>query len=99
PPDDDARRAELERLLEETVAAEGQSVVGWRDVPVSLDHIGRAAREIAPRIRQLVIGAAHGCDQDAFERKLYVIRRVCEKAAGADLVFPSCSSRTLVYKG
>ena len=36
---------------------------------------------------------------DAFERKLYVIRRVAELAAGADLVIPSFSSRTLVYKG
>ena len=40
-----------------------------------------------------------GLDQDAFERKLYVIRRVAEHAAGADLVIPSFSSRTLVYKG
>ena len=38
-------------------------------------------------------------DQDAFERKLYVIRRVAELAAGPDLVIPSFSSRTIVYKG
>ena len=59
------------------------------------------ARAVAPTIRQLVVGAADelGRDQDAFERKLYVIRRVAELAAGADLVFPSFSSRTLVYKG
>ena len=38
-------------------------------------------------------------DQDAFERKLYVIRRVAEIAAGPDLVVPSFSSRTIVYKG
>ena len=38
-------------------------------------------------------------DQDAFERKLYVIRRVAELAAGPDLVVPSFSSRTIVYKG
>ena len=37
--------------------------------------------------------------EDAFERKLYVIRRVAELAAGPDLVLPSFSSRTLVYKG
>ena len=40
-----------------------------------------------------------GLDPDAFERKLYVIRRVAELAAGPDLVFPSFSSRTIVYKG
>ncbi len=38
-------------------------------------------------------------DQDAFERKLYVIRRVCELAAGPDFYVASFSSRTLVYKG
>ena len=38
-------------------------------------------------------------DQDAFERKLYVIRRVAELAAGPDLVIPSFSARTIVYKG
>src|SRR5207247_2346592 len=35
----------------------------------------------------------------AFERKLYVIRRVAERTSGADLVIPTFSARTLVYKG
>ena len=46
-----------------------------------------------------MIAAADGLEGDAFERKLYVIRRVAELAAGPDLVVPSLSSRTLVYKG
>ena len=51
-------------------------------------------------IRQVLIAAADEiADQDAFERKLYVIRRVIEKAAGPDLALPSFSSRTMVYKG
>ena len=47
------------------------------------------------------MAASHelAADQDAFERKLYVIRRVAELAAGPDLVIPSFSSRTIVYKG
>jgi glutamate synthase domain-containing protein 2/glutamate synthase domain-containing protein 1/glutamate synthase domain-containing protein 3 len=100
-PREDARRAELEQLLERTVRAEGQRVVAWRDVPVETDYVGITANRYAPRIRQLVIAAEDGLadDQDAFERKLYVIRRVAELAAGADLVVPSCSSRTIVYKG
>jgi glutamate synthase domain-containing protein 2/glutamate synthase domain-containing protein 1/glutamate synthase domain-containing protein 3 len=44
-------------------------------------------------------GWAAGHDQDAFERKVYVVRRVIEKSAGADIAIPSFSSRTLVYKG
>jgi glutamate synthase domain-containing protein 2/glutamate synthase domain-containing protein 1/glutamate synthase domain-containing protein 3 len=100
-PQDDTRRAELEQLLEDTVRAEGQRVVAWRDVPVDKDYVGITANWFAPYVKQLVV-AAEGelaADQDAFERKLYVIRRVAEIAAGDELVIPSFSSRTLVYKG
>jgi glutamate synthase domain-containing protein 2/glutamate synthase domain-containing protein 1/glutamate synthase domain-containing protein 3 len=96
-PRDDARRAELERLLEETVAAEGQTALGWRDVPVDDTHVGATAKAAAPVIRQLFIGSALG-DALAFERKLYVIRRLVEKQTG-DVYIASCSGRTLVYKG
>ncbi len=70
-------------------------------MPVEPSHVGRTATSVAPRIRQLVVGASPELanDQDAFERKLYVIRRVAELAAGPALVVPSLSSRTLVYKG
>jgi len=100
-PQDPARRAELERLLEDTVRAEGQEVIGWRDVPVDKDYVGITANLYAPYVKHLVVGAtgALATDRDAFERKLYVIRRVAELAAGPDLVVPSLSSRTLVYKG
>ncbi|MHB1571603.1 MAG: glutamate synthase large subunit, partial [Solirubrobacteraceae bacterium] len=58
------------------------------------------ARLSAPVIRQAIIAAGDEIeDQGAFERKLYVIRRVIERLAGADLAIPSMSSRTLVYKG
>ena len=87
------------QLVERTVADEGQRFLGWRDVPVDLSQAGTVAAGVAPRIRQAVIGAADGLEGDAFERKLYVIRRVAELAAGPDLVVPSLSSRTLVYKG
>src|SRR6202043_3268641 len=59
------------------------------------------ASSVAPVEKQLVVAASPelAADQDAFERKLYVIRRVAELAAGPDLVIPSFSSRTIVYKG
>ncbi len=105
-PDDPERRSELEALLERTVVAEGQRVIGWREVPVSLSSAGASARACAPAIRQLFVAAADGLPgtageaggQDAFERKLFVIRRVAEQAA-PDLVVASLSSRTVVYKG
>jgi glutamate synthase domain-containing protein 2/glutamate synthase domain-containing protein 1/glutamate synthase domain-containing protein 3 len=101
PADDAERRAELEQLLVATVEGEGQRVIAWRDVPMELESIGETARESAPVVRQLVVGAAPELagDRDAFERKLYVIRRVAEIAAGPDLVIPSLSARTIVYKG
>jgi glutamate synthase domain-containing protein 2/glutamate synthase domain-containing protein 1/glutamate synthase domain-containing protein 3 len=101
PRDDADRRAALERLLVETVESEGQRVVAWRDVPVDLSVVGDAAREVAPVVKQLVVATSDelAADQSAFERKLYVIRRVAELTAGPDLIFPSFSSRTIVYKG
>src|SRR5471032_2872869 len=96
-----ARRLELERLLEAAVEEEGQTVLGWRDVPVDIRHVGSHARLFAPYIRQLFVAASPELagDPAAFERRLYVIRRVAEHAAGAELVIPSFSARTLVYKG
>ena len=68
-------------------------------MPIDDAYVGRHAGVFAPVIRQLFVAAAPDLEPDAFERKLYVIRRVAELAAGADLVIPSFSSRTLVYKG
>ena len=100
-PTDDERRAKLEALLELNVRVEGQRVLGWRDIPVDTEHVGRTASETRPVMRQLIVEAGPGfeSDQDAFERKLYVIRRICELAAAPDLYIASFSSRTIVYKG
>jgi glutamate synthase domain-containing protein 2/glutamate synthase domain-containing protein 1/glutamate synthase domain-containing protein 3 len=101
-PNDDGARARLEALLERTVQDEGQQLLGWRDVPVDPEHMGEVAGACAPVIRQLFLGAAGAqlSDQDAFERKLYVIRRVCELSAEEPgLYVASSSSRTLNYKG
>jgi len=100
-PQERARRLELERLLEEVVAVEGQTVLGWRDVPVDNRHVGSQALLFAPCIRQLFVAASPELagDPAVFERRLYVIRRVAERAAGAELALPSLSARTLVYKG
>jgi len=100
-PNDPDECRELTELLEGHVEAEGQEVLGWRAVPVEPDQIGQTANASRPVISQLFIGAgpAHAADQDAFERKLYVIRRLTELGAGARCYLSSCSSRTIVYKG
>src|SRR5437764_5691780 len=99
-PTDAERRLVLEQLIEDTIAGEGQRAIWWRDVPVDDLHVGSTARLSAPVIRQVLIAASDEVgDQDAFERKLYVIRRLIEREAGPDLALPSFSSRTMVYKG
>ncbi|MCW2986024.1 MAG: gltB, partial [Conexibacter sp.] len=100
-PRDAALRRKIEQLLELNVRIEGQVLLGWRDVPVDVDHVGATANLSRPYIKQLFVGAGPGFaeDQDRFERKLYVIRRIVELAAGPDFYAPSFSSRTCVYKG
>ncbi|MDQ2623368.1 MAG: glutamate synthase large subunit [Actinomycetota bacterium] len=101
PRENEGRRDELKRFISETVEAEGQRVIGWRDVPVDHSHVGRTSNETRPHVAQIFVAAGDGviADQDAFERKLYVIRRVSEIAAGDELYIASFSSRTIVYKG
>jgi glutamate synthase domain-containing protein 2/glutamate synthase domain-containing protein 1/glutamate synthase domain-containing protein 3 len=101
-PTDEEARTSLEQLLEQTVQAEGQRLLGWRDVPVDPEHAGEVAGACRPVVRQLFVGARaeQAGDQDSFERKLYVIRRVCELTAGhPGLYVCSSSSRTINYKG
>ncbi|HWD65329.1 MAG TPA: glutamate synthase large subunit [Solirubrobacteraceae bacterium] len=99
-PSDPERRAEAVRLIEQTIEDEGQHRLLWRDVPVDDRYVGESARAVAPAISQVLVGAGDEvADQDAFERKLYVIRRRIERAALANLALPSFSSRTVVYKG
>ena len=99
-PTDHERRLELEQMIEVTVEAEGQRVIWWRDVPIDDRYAGETAKASVPYIRQVLVAADDAiADQEEFERKLYVIRRVIEHAAGDELAIPSFSSRTIVYKG
>jgi glutamate synthase domain-containing protein 2/glutamate synthase domain-containing protein 1/glutamate synthase domain-containing protein 3 len=99
-------RMSCEAILEEIVRDEGLTVLGWRDTPVNANTIGRLARSTQPYIEQVFIKRAYGMDENALERKLYVIRKRAEKEVGcADLreksffYIPSLSCRTIVYKG
>jgi len=106
PPDTAARRA-IEAIVEDIVTREGHSVLGWRDVPVDNSGLGESVLPTEPCIRQVLVGRGPDCaDQDAFERKLFVARKLIEnrvrdsELAGRDYFYvPSFSSRTLVYKG
>jgi glutamate synthase (NADPH/NADH) large chain len=110
-PQSEAARAHVTEQIEKFIAKEGQRLIGWRDVPTTLDGLGKAVIERMPVMRQCVIARGPNCaDQDAFERKLIVIRKQAqnplrkqEEKLGipglTDLYIPSFSSRTIVYKG
>ena len=81
-------------------------MLGWRDTPVEGDAIGRVARASQPYIEQIFVGRPAGMDEDTFERKLYVVRKLAErKLRESDIedkhffYIPSLSARTIVYKG
>ena len=101
--DDAAKRGSMEALLEDIIKDEGQTVLGWRDVPADSSTLGKTARSYMPFIRQIFIGKSPlVTDTPAFERKLYMIRRRAERAAiESDTSFyvSSLSSKTIVYKG
>jgi glutamate synthase (NADPH) large chain len=93
-------------IIERIVREEGLTVIGWRDIPTNGSAIGRVARGSQPYIEQIFIRHAPGMTQDQLERKLYVVRKRCEKEIReSDLrerelfYIPSLSSRTIVYKG
>ena len=106
PPDAEGRKA-CEAIVEKAVADEGQRLLGWRDVPVDDSEIGYIARDSQPLIRQVFVGrGSEVVDEAHFERKLYVIRKVIERAInGLDaesrrhFYIPSLYSNRIVYKG
>ncbi len=102
-------RDNLEAIITEVVAAEGQSVLGFRDVPVENASLSKAPEIAAsePVHRQVFIGRGEAIENDDdFERRLYILRkvisnRVHNETEGRDNGFyiVSLSSRTIVYKG
>jgi glutamate synthase (NADPH/NADH) large chain len=107
-PKEQASRLACEHELARAVKAEGQVLLGWRDVPVNRDMpMSPAVRAKEPVIRQIFIG--RGTDvivPDALERKLYVIRKTASAAIqklqlthSREYYVPSMSCRTIIYKG
>ncbi|MEE8556317.1 MAG: glutamate synthase subunit alpha, partial [Myxococcota bacterium] len=103
-PADPSRLDRSVEVVEGLIAEEGQAVLGWREVPVDPDVIGEGARRGMPVIRQVFVGRSREVEAgDAFERKLYVIRKriegVLREEATDEFHIPSFSARTLNYKG
>ncbi len=110
-PQDAASRDYAIKLFEHYITAEGQSLLGWRDVPTDLTGLGERVIETMPVIRQAIVVASPKVkDQAAFERKILTIRKqTLNNLRGIEaqrrlpglsqLYMPSFSTRTVVYKG
>ncbi len=106
-PREPASRLACEYEIERAIKDEGQTLLGWRDVPVDSEDLGESVKKVEPVIRQVFIGRSPAIRvTDALERKLYVIRksaghaiRALKLAHGTEFWVPSMSARTIVYKG
>jgi glutamate synthase (NADPH/NADH) large chain len=106
-PRDPQARAEVEKIVEEAIAGEGQKLLGWRDVPVDNSGLGPRVKAVEPVHRQVFIGRGPGVeDEDTFERRVFLVRKDISNRTyeiGGDRIaeyYPvSMSCRTIVYKG
>ena len=106
-PRDGEARKRVRNIVEEVVAAEGQTVLGWRDVPVDNSGLGERVKAVEPVVQQIFVGrAANIASEDDFERRLFIIRKVVSNRVYeigsppiAEYYPVSMSARTIVYKG
>ena len=76
-PTDAAERERCKATVAALCAEEGQTLVGWRVVPTRRRRrrSRRRRARAAPHIEQLFVAAGAGFEGEAFERKLYLIRK------------------------
>ena len=102
---DAAVRAESAREFARIAVEQGQTVLGWRDIPTDNSSLGATARASEPFMRQVFVGRGANCaDEQAFERQLYIIRKRAHleiRTAKVDDFWysASLSCRTVIYKG
>jgi glutamate synthase (NADPH/NADH) large chain len=104
-PPDPTLRASCEGTLEAVIHDEGQRVLGWRDVPIDLSHVGPVARASLPVFRQVFVRMRR-VPPSAWERTLFVIRKLAENRIRERRADPagyfhvaSLSTETIIYKG
>ncbi len=109
-PQQEDKRRQTVALVEKIIEQEGLAVLAWRDVPTTNSAINDDVAASAPVMQQLFVTAGNTPLGDAFERRLYIVRKMFERAVAADeniaiasdaagFYCASFSSRTIVYKG
>ena len=98
-PQNELKRNQEKKLFEVIVQKEGMEFLGWRKVPVNPEVLGQKAFDSMPCVMQGFVKRPKDCEKGlAFDRKLYIARRVFEQSNESTYVV-SLSSRTIVYKG
>ena len=107
-PKNPAEREAVKTALAKIISGEGQTLLGWRDIPTDNSSLGKTAVAAEPHMMQVFIGRNPALKDDmAFERKLYIIRKLAEreiryggKISGGNWFYvSSLSCRTVIYKG
>ncbi len=98
---DPVRAEQARTIINEELAKETLSIVGWREVPVNPQVLGPIATESLPQIEQVFVNAPAGWKPRDVDRRLYIARRRIEKRISDDPDFYICSLSTqvTVYKG
>ncbi len=101
-PQDEAAATRSRGIIADELERRGMAVLLWRDVPTDPATLGVGARAAMPQIAQVIVAQPAELDGEAFERLLYLTRKVIEHALTShqlNAYIPSLSSRTIVYKG
>src|SRR5580693_5063571 len=92
-----AERTVVSATIERLAAAEGLTVLGWREVPYDVEACGAGAQAVLPQLVQLFVAGANDESGMELERMAFCLRKRAEHEGG--VYFASLSARTIVYKG
>ena len=88
------------KILEEELASESLTLIGWRDVPVDTSVLGEIALANLPKIEQVFVDAPPGWRNRDLERRLYMARRRAENRITDEKFYvASLSCLVTIYKG
>jgi glutamate synthase (NADPH) large chain len=97
---DEAEAQASREIVEEELAEETLSILGWREVPIDKSVLGEIALSSLPRIEQVFVNAPAGWTKIDLERRLYMVRRRIEKRVKDDTFYVcSFSNQVNIYKG
>ena len=88
------------KVLEEELANESLTLIGWRTVPTDTSVLGEIAIGNLPKIEQVFVDAPPGWRNLELERRLYMARRRAEKRITDERFYvASLSCLVTIYKG